>query len=676
MEITNSENNNNSEAEKTLDNTSKISESTSEKKIEAIITEETTSTNETSETVLEESIATPNEEISGKIIPSETPQVASNEEVQEESLKESKEEHIEEHKEVAAAPKEVIVIPEEDYTQFSQEELLASLKKLISSYPVQLIKDQVEAIRSQFNQNFDEAAAASKAEFIAEGGNEIDFYYTTPLKRAFNELYFNYKDKRNQYYKNIQTNLENNLKVRLQLIEDLKVLIADSERTVSQKFNVFKEIKENWHQAGAIPKDKNNITWNTFYHHVDKFYEIVHLDRSFRDKDFKQNLEQKVKIIERAKELTQEDNATRAFRELQVLHKIWKEEIGPVAKEYKDLIWDKFSELTKIIHDKRQAYFAEQDAKQEVNLSRRREIIAEINAIAERKKTGHNDWQKAIKEVESLHDTFKGVGRVPNEFKNSIWDEFRAAERLFNRGKNEFYKGMKGEQLENLQKKKELIEIAVANKESDDFEVTTPLMKKIQNDWKKIGHVPRKESDKIWKQFKDACNYYFDRIHNQKDEANKEQLENYNKKVSFIENIKNEALEDLEAIKTKITEWKGLGAVPYKMRKVEEDFSKVLDGLFSKLNLNKQESELIKFETKIAELKDQEDDRLIQSEKNFIKKKMDDVKGDIMQLENNLQFFKHADKSNPLVADVYKRIDKHQDELAIWKQKWQKIKSL
>ncbi len=635
MEITNSENNNNSEAEKALD------------PVQQNVEVKDSTNNEIEITETAEENAVPQETTTSPVVEENIP-----------------------------VEKPVIEIPEEDYTTLSQEELLNSLKKLIAGYPVQLIKDQVEAIHTQFNKNFDEAAAASKSEFIAEGGNEIDFHYTTPLKREFNEAYFDYKDKRNQYYKNIQTNLENNLKTRLQLIEDLKILIADTEKTVNQKFNVFKDIKENWHQAGAIPKDKNNITWNTFYHHVDKFYEIVHLDREFRDKDFKINLEQKVKIIERAKELTQEASPTRAFRELQVLHKIWKEEIGPVAKEYKDLIWDKFSELTKNIHDKRQEYFAEQDAKQEINLTRRREIITEITAIAERNKTGHNDWQKCIKEVEALHDTFKSVGRVPNEFKNSIWDEFRAAERLFNKGKNEFYKGMKGEQLENLKKKKELIEIAEANKDSEDFEVTTPLMKKIQNDWKKIGHVPRKESDKIWKQFKDACNYYFDRIHNKKDEANKEQLENYEKKVSFIENLKNEALGDLDAITSKISEWKTLGTVPFKMRKVEEDFSKALDGLFSKLNLNKQEAELIKFETKLAELKDQDDERLIQSEKSFIKKKIDDIKGDIIQLENNLQFFKHADKSNPLVADVFKRIDKHQDELSIWQKKWNKIKSL
>ncbi len=574
-----------------------------------------------------------------------------------------------------ATTEKSIEIPVEDYASFGQEELLASLKKLSNSYPVQLIKDQVEDIRKFFNKNFDEKAAKSKEAFIAEGGNEIDFYFTTPLKREFNELYFNYKDKKNDYYKTLKTNLEKNLKHRLELIEQLKELISSNE-TVNKKFNIFKDIKEHWHQAGAIPRDQNNVVWNTFYHHVDKFYEIIHLDREFRDLDYKHNLEQKVKIIERAKELTQETNINRAFRELQVLHKIWKEEIGPVAKEYKDLIWDKFSELTREIHDNRQAHYAEQDAKQEENLAGRKEIISQINQLTEVPKNNHNDWQKAMKQVEELHDKFKKVGRVPNEFKNSIWDEFRAAERNFNKAKNEFYKQIKGDQLDNLKKKRDLIATAEANKDSDDFDIVTPLMKRIQSEWKSIGHVPRKDSDKVWKQFKDACNHYFDRINNKKEAASAAQEEALEKKVELIETLKSFEVTDLESVISKINEWKTLGSVPYKKRKIEEEFSQILDGMFAKLNLNKKEAELIKFDNKLAEISAQNNERLLLDEKSFIRKRMDELKSEILQLENNLQFFKHADKSNPMVADVYKKIDKFQNDLSLWKEKWNKIKSL
>ena len=568
-----------------------------------------------------------------------------------------------------------IEIPSEDYSSMNQESLLASLKKLTKSYPVQLIKDQVEEIRDQFNKNFDAKAAASKETFLAEGGNEIDFHFSTPLKRDFNEAYFEYKDARNKYYKSLKTNLENNLKNRLRLIEDLKALIA-SDESVNKKFDTFNELKEQWHQAGGIPRDSNNVVWNTFYHHVDKFYEVVHLNREFRDLDYKHNLEQKIKILERAKDLTEETSINRAVRELQVLHKIWKEEIGPVAKEYKDLLWDKFSEFTKEIHDKRQQYFAEQDAKQEENLVARKDIIAQIIALTETPRNNHNQWQGAVKQVSELHDAFKKTGRVPNEVKNTIWDEFRAAERGFNALKNDFYKNAKNDQLENLTKKKALIELAEANKDSEDFESTTQLMKRIQSDWKKIGHVPRKDSDKVWKQFKDACNHYFDRLSGLKEEANKLQTEAFEKKTAFIENIKDAVVTDIESIKSKISEWKTLGTVPYNKRKIEEQFSSILDGLFGQLNMNRKDAELMKFDTRLADIAAQNDDRLLNDERNFVRKKMDESKSEILQLENNLQFFKHADKSNPMVADVYKKIDKYNDDLTIWKAKWQKLKAL
>ena len=568
-----------------------------------------------------------------------------------------------------------VEIPEKDYTQLSQEQLLAELKSLVSKYPVQLLKEQIELIREEFNLKFDAAAAKSKEEFLEEGGNEIDFYYSTPLKKDFNKAYFDYKGKRNKYYQDVQTNLENNLKNRLQLIEELKLVISN-EDSVGKKFEAFNEIKEKWNNAGNIPRDDKNVVWNTYYHHVDKFYEVVHLNREFRELDYKHNLEQKFKILERAKELTQETNINRAFRELQVLHKIWKEEIGPVAREFKEEVWNKFSKLSNEIHDKRKEYFAAQDAQQVKNLEVKKEVISKLYALVETLRTSHNQWQNAIKQVKSLFEQFQSAGRVPLEFKNSIWDDYRAAERAFNAKKNEFYKEAKTEQLDNLNKKKALIEIAEANKDSDDIESTTQLMKKIQSDWKKIGHVPKKDSDKVWKQFKEACNYFFDRINSLKEEANKVQEEAFEKKTAFIDSLKDTVVEDFETIKSKINEWKTLGTVPFSKRKIEDQFSSILDSMFEKLNLNKKEAELMKFQSKLDEIVAADNPRLINDERNFIRKKMDEVKSEIIQLENNLQFFKHADRKNPMVADVYKKIDRNNEQLEIWKAKWNKIKSL
>lgn len=569
-----------------------------------------------------------------------------------------------------------VEIPEVDYVNLSQEELLAHLKLLIDKYPIASIKEAVDSTRLQFNANFDKAAAESKATFIEEGGNEIDFYYTTPLKQEFNKVFFKYKDLRSQHYKNVQTNLEKNLSLRLQLIEDLKTLVDDEVTSVNKKFSKFNAIKEAWHEAGNIPKDQNNIVWKTFYHHVDRFYEIVHLDNAFRDKNYKENLEQKLLLIDRAKELVGETNINRAFRELQVLHKIWKEEIGPVAKEYKEVVWEKFSDLSKEIHAKRQAYFAAQEIKQKENLEVKKAIIAQVEEISQQEYKNSQEWQAASKKVQELHEAFKTAGKVPMEFKNSIWEAYRTAERGFNKLKNEFYKQVKGDQLENLEKKLKLVAQAEDNKDSDDFELTTPLMKKIQQEWKQIGQVPRKDSDKIWKQFRAACNYYFDRISQQREDVLKIQEEALEKKQAFLEKLKEETIDSIEVITAKIKEWKALGAVPYNKREVESQFSAVLDDLFAKLNFNKKEAELIKFDNRIAEIQAQEDTRLIADEKNNIRKKIEEIKSEILQLQNNLQFFKHADTSNPLVAEVHKKIKRHEDDLVIWNAKWNKIKNL
>src|SRR5690606_37107562 len=239
-------------------------------------------------------------------------------------------------------------------------------------------------------------------------------------------------------------------------------------------------------------RDKYNNAWNTYHHHVEIFYDFLHLNRDLRDLDFKHNLEQKTKIIERAEELTQEDDLNRAFRELQVLHKMWKEELGPVDKEYREDIWKRFKAATKKIHDKRQVYFDELDKEYEKNLEIKHDLIAKIKELSEKGAKTHNEWQKKIKEIEVFRNEFISAGKVPIKVNEATWAAFKTAVRQFNKKKNDYYKNLKKDQYDNLQKKLELIKIAEDNKDSDDFEVTTPLMKKIQNDWKKIGHVPRK----------------------------------------------------------------------------------------------------------------------------------------------------------------------------------------
>ena len=362
---------------------------------------------------------------------------------------------------------------------------------------------------------------------------------------------------------------------------------------------------------------------------------------------------------------------------MQNLHRIWKEDIGPVAKELREEIWNKFSAATKIIHDKRQEYFKNIDQSYEQNLIIKEEIIEKIKAISAGNYTVHNQWQNKIKEIEKLRQEFFNAGKVPLRVNEETWAKFKKAVREFNANKNTFYKSLKKDQQDNLAKKLALIELAESLKDSDDFAATTPKMKKVQADWKKIGHVPKKISDKIWKQFKNVCNHYFDKLHAQKNEANKEENEALEKKKAFLDTLEvfeltGNTKKDIETIKDKIAEWKAIGRVPFSKKNIDNKFNKVIDGLFKKLDVDKQESELIKYSNRLENL----DAHKINSEAIFIRRKIDDISAEIRQLENNLQFFSDSSSDSPMLKKVYQDIDKHKKALETWKAKLDQLRSL
>ncbi len=570
-------------------------------------------------------------------------------------------------------------IPLLDYHAMSMEKLVEELDKLVRKQRVQAIKTHVEHIKSEFDLKYQDLYEQKKDDFISDGGNEIDFNYTSTTKKNFNEVYGTYRDKRNQYYKSLEERLNTNLDVRQQIIEELKGLI-NVEENINDTYKHFKNLQERWRNAGPIPRVQYNDVWRTYHHHVERFYDFLDLNRELRDLDFKKNLEEKLKIIEQAEALAEIPDANKAFRELQMLHKVWKEDLGPVDREHREDIWDRFSAATKTIHQKRQDYFKNQDEIHELNLVAKNEIIQKILKVTEQPSKNHSGWQKQIKEIEALREEFFNAGRVPYKDNERTWTAFKEAVRRFNRSKNSFYKNLKKVQHANLEKKMELVKIAEAHKDSEDYDQTTPLMKKIQSDWKKIGHVPRKYSDKIWNEFKSACNHYFDRLHQRKNEHFKDELEAYDKKKDFMDSLKAYQLsgdkeKDLEQIKSFISDWKSIGRVPQNKKSIEGKFNKILDALFKKLDLGKQKSELIKYGNKVDQLASSDNENLIQNERIFIRRKIDEVKSEIRQLENNLQFI-NADDNNPIVMDVRKNIDKHHEDLELWKAKLKKIKNI
>lgn len=570
-------------------------------------------------------------------------------------------------------------IPFLNYHAMSMEALNDELRKLIKNEKIQAIKSHVDQIKSEFDLKFQELLEQKKEDFLNDGGNEIDFDFHYAPKLIFNELYREYRDKRNQHYKDLETKLKTNLANRLDIIEELKGLI-NVEENINTTYKHFKELQDRWRQAGPIPKMEYNNIWRTYHHHIERFYDFLDINRDLRDLDFKHNLEEKEKIIERAKELEKEQDVNKAFRELQELHKIWKEDIGPVDREHREDVWQRFKEATKVIHEKRQEYFKNLDAIYEQNLVKKNEIIGKIKEIASQNITSHGLWQKQIREIEALRESFFNAGKVPHKVNEDVWSEFKEAVRSFNRKKNTFYKDLKKEQHLNYEKKLELVKLAESLKDSEDWSETTPIMKKIQNDWKKIGHVPRKFSDKIWKDFKTACNHYFDRLHARKNDSYKEEYEAFEKKSAFLEKLKSFQLsgdreKDLEQIQEFIAVWKEIGRVPYNKKNIEGRFNKILDALFSKLKIPKNEAELIKYENKLEQLANSKSDNALTNERVFIRRKIEELKGEIRQLENNLQFFSHASEDNPMVQDVIKKINNHKKDLDLLKAKLKQIKT-
>ncbi len=575
-------------------------------------------------------------------------------------------------------------IPMLDYDALSLESLIVELKNLVTNEKVMSVKDHVEEIKKSFLSKYYHLLEEKKEEFLAENPDTTEeFAYHSPLKTEFDQFYSLYRDNKNAHFKSLQTNLKTNLENRLAIVEELKELINPQEN-IKDTLKHFNDLRERWKNAGPIPKDKYNHVWNNYHFHVENFYDYLHLDREARDLDFKHNLEQKQKIVARVEELVNEADINKAFRELQDLHKIWKEDIGPVSREHRDEIWNKFSDLTKQMHDKREVLFEKMRGTELENLEKKKEIIAKIEVLATEKVNAHSQWLNQIEKVEALRTAFFSAGKVPSEVNEETWAAFKTAVRNFNSFKNSFYKDIKKDQNNNLSRKTALVAKAKELQESTDFALTTPIMKQIQEEWKQIGHVPRKYSDKIWIEFKDACNHYFDKLKEQKNEENSEEVEAFDNKKAYLETLRafemsGDHKTDLEAIKLHIETWKKFGRVPFTRRHIEGKFNKVLDALFEKLSLSKKDSEMMRFSNRMDQLSENNDTRKLEGEKIFLMRKIDEIKNEIFQLENNIQFFtntRNAKKENSIVLEVRKNIEKHREEMELLKDKLKQIRKI
>lgn len=557
-----------------------------------------------------------------------------------------------------------------DYAHMDNKTLLREAEKLVKDGAIQKIKPRLDEIKSVLFKNLDEVRQEKLRDFIEEGGIELDFEYIQPERAAFRALYQEFRTKRKAFFDELEAKLNQNLLIKQNLIERLKEL-AGNEENIGDSFKEFRDIQERWHQTGPVPRQESQGLWQTFKHFEEVFYDFIRISKELRDLDFKKNLEAKEALIAQAEALANEAPDANTFIKLQALHKSWKA-IGPVDSAHREPVWERFSEATKKIHDNRKVYLDGLEAEKENQLQQKSQIVTQMQALSEVMHQSHNQWKKATDEMDALRESFKKVGRINHPQNDVLWDLFRVSNRTFNQHKNNFYKGQKREQMQNLERKRDLLAKAEVLKESDNWKETAAELKRIQNEWKKIGYVPRPESDRIWAAFRDACNHFFDRFTAHNKERDVELYQNLEVKKGLLEQVN--AIETsgtpaaaVAQLKDLIGAWKNAGAVPRDERNIEHQFSNALDQKFKELKINRQEAKMIRFENRLNDLMENDNRSGLNKEIEQLQYKIDEQEKELRQLENNITFFSNANSKNPLVKEVAKKIERLREDIGVLK---------
>ena len=566
--------------------------------------------------------------------------------------------------------KEELEIP--DYSAMTNETLLEEANGLLLKNIVS-IRDHFEALKAALYKHLDDEKSIKLTEFVEAGNAEMDFEFIQPVRDKFKTIYSAYRSKRDAYYKELGEKLSTNLDVKKAIIEEIKGLPNKENVRVPEKYKQFRELQDRWREVGPVPKGDSGTLYNNYHFHVNNFYDFLRISNELREMDFKKNLTAKEALCERAEKMSESDIQKGAFESLQKLHKTWKE-IGPVDREHSDAIWDRFSEATKAIHNKRHEFFEKLKVNQEQKLVEKEVVCNEIEELVKKPVSTHGAWQKAIKDLEILRKKFKSFGPLHHPKNDEIWERFREANREFNRAKNNFYKGLKKQQSENLNLKKELLGKVEAIKDSDNWKDTAAELKRIQVQWKKIGYVPKAESDKIWEEFRNACNHFFNRLtkfNSGLDEAFKVNLVKKQEMLKEVEafEISEDGKADMAKLQEMIKTWRGLGRVPRADKEIETTFSHVIDKKFEGLKIEKSQGVLMRFENKLASILEANDKFRLDKEFDLVRRKIDEAKKEMMQLQNNISFFAHVDDSNPLVKEVNKNINRLNEQVETLKAK-------
>ncbi len=555
---------------------------------------------------------------------------------------------------------------EDKFTGRGKEELVALFTRMLEEQPVQSIRRDVEALKIAFYRIRRAEVEAARRKFIEEGGAEEDFAPAVDgVEVQLKELFKEYRRRRDEFIANLEAEKEKNLQVKLGIIEELKELV-NSDETLNHTFTKFRELQQRWKETGIVPLQNVKDLWETYNLHVENFYSFIKINKELRDLDLKKNYEQKwLALCEQAEALVLEPSVVEAFHKLQKLHDEWRE-TGPVANEYKEVLWERFKAASSRINKQHQEHFEALKGEQVRNLELKTELCAATEELAAQPLTTRKEWNRASDRLLEIQKTWKTIGFAPKKDNNRIYERFRTACDRFFEAKRQFYSGVKAEMEHNLQLKTEICEAAESLMNSEEWKKATDELIALQARWKEIGAVSRRHSDAIWRRFRAACDKFFERKGAHFASVDGEHEENLKKKLALLEEM---AAADVktggyDVIRDFQRRWGEIGFVPIKQKDaVQKKYKAAVDALFNTLRGTERDRSMNRFREKVSSFKSAGGSRL-RSERERLYGKVRQLEQEIGLLENNIGFFAKSKNAEALIADVKAKIERAREDMA------------
>ncbi len=562
-----------------------------------------------------------------------------------------------------------------DYDGLDRETLLNSLEEIVQVADVSKIKQKVALIKVSFLKANKLIKEEKLKTFLADGGLKEEYEdQSDEVEEKFKLLFDVYKQNKAKFNANLEEQKRLNLELKKQVLDELKELI-NSEETLKKTYDEFKVLQDRWKEIGLIPQNEINNLWQSYHFLVEMFFDKVKINKELRDLDLKKNLEIKIELCEKAEELLLESSITKSFKDLQHYHEQWKE-VGPAPHESREEIWERFKAATNKINERRREYYDNIHETQKQNLEAKTALCEKAEELSAVELKTLREWQEQTNKINELMEIWRGIGPAPKKYNDEIWRCFKGILNGFFDTKKEFFTQLKEQQLNNYNIKLDLCVQAEAIKDSTDWKKTTNDLIRLQKEWKTIGPVPKKYSDKVWKRFRAACDDFFNRKSEFYSSAHEREADNLKLKQDLIQKIKDfefgdNKKENLNIFKNFQREWMGLGHVPIKEKdKIQKEFRKLMDEILSKLQIEEAEIKAINYKSRFENMSDSKESRnILYRERTYLVNKISKIKDDIILWENNIGFFAASKNADLLKVEFEKKIQKAKNEVLIFEAK-------